>query len=282
MFTQARQIIRRTSGLSRLKLLMATASFSRPWLAGPCSLFLRLLSRDGKLSIQYRTNGLPRRIFLRLAHLQSDLCSALELAVGDCYSLSGLKEPAFIVDGGGNTGLFTLAALARWPRAHVVICEPVPDNLAILKEHLAINGAQAELLPVCLGGAEGRAQFYCREANQGSFDADLPYRSVIEVRVQTLSEICRGHEDEEILVKLDIEGAEIEVLEEFLSQPRPRTTIIGELHRHQSQKSTVCEILKHSGWRARFLHEDGETSQFQLFSTDMAGQPAGLTSIPGL
>jgi FkbM family methyltransferase len=270
MFTQARNIIRRTSGLSRVKLLLAAASFSRPWLAGPCSLFLRLLSRNGKLSIRYRTNALQRKIFLRMAHLESDFCSAIELAVGDCYCLGGIREPTFIVDGGGNTGLFTLAALAHWPQAEVVICEPVPDNLAILKEHLAINNAQAEILPVCLGGAAGRARFYCREANQGSFDADLPYRSVIDVRVQTLSEVCRGHDEGETLVKLDIEGAEIDVLQEFLREPRPRTTIIGELHHHESRKSTVSEILKNAGWRAQFLQEDGETSQFRLSSAKLA------------
>src|SRR5262249_41687749 len=138
-FTQARNIVRRTSGLSRLALLTATASYSRPRLAGVCSTFLKSLARDGKVAIRYRTNGLPRKIFVRLAHLQSDLCSALELAINDCYRLKDLSDQEFIVDGGGNTGLFTLAAQARWPRSEVTICEPVPGNLAILKENLSAN-----------------------------------------------------------------------------------------------------------------------------------------------
>jgi hypothetical protein len=68
-----------------------------------------------------------------MTDLRSDLQSALELGVDDCYCLGRLKEPEFVVDGGGNTGLFTLAACARWPKASIVVCEPVPANLKILK-----------------------------------------------------------------------------------------------------------------------------------------------------
>src|SRR5262245_1326952 len=97
-FIQARTIMRHTSGLSRLALLTATASYSRPRLARVCSAFLKSLARDGKVAIRYRTNGSPRKIFLRLAHLQSDLCSALELAINDCYRLRDLGHQEFIVD----------------------------------------------------------------------------------------------------------------------------------------------------------------------------------------
>src|SRR5262245_22947652 len=168
MFQQARRILRHISGSSCLKLLVATASYSRPFLAGPCSWLLRRFARDGKLEITYRTNGQSRHIFLRTSQLRSDLYSALELAVGNCYRMDTLPEPEIIIDGGGNTGLFTLAAAARWPLARAIICEPVPDNLAVLREHLNLNHLSAEVLPICLGATSGHARFYCREANEGS------------------------------------------------------------------------------------------------------------------
>jgi FkbM family methyltransferase len=203
-----------------------------------------------------------------MEHLQSDLCSALELAVNDCYCLDGLSAPEFVVDGGGNTGLFTLAASARWPNAQFVICEPVPANLEILRENLALNRLEAQVLPVCLGDAPGRTRFFCREANQGSFSPELPFRSVIEVGVRTLSEVCRGHEGEQTLVKLDIEGAELGVLEEFFAVQRPRTVVVGELHQHSLQKKSLCELTRRAGWNLQFLREDTQTSQFQMFSPD--------------
>lgn len=270
MFPQARNIVAHSSGLSRLRLLAATASYSRPWFAGLCSVFLRSSAREGKLAIHYRTNNQRRKMIMRLEHLQSDLCSALELAVSDCYCLERLNAPEFVVDGGGNTGLFTLAASARWPTAQFIICEPVPANLEILRENLALNGLEAQVMPVCLGATPGLARFFCREANQGSFSPDLPFRAVIDVEVRTLSEVCRGHEDERTLVKLDIEGAEISVLEEFLRVRRARTTIVGELHQHTRQKPVLCALANKTGWTLQFLREDTQCSQFQMFSPDQA------------
>jgi len=268
-FTQARQIVRRTSGFSRLALLTATASYSRPRLAGVCSALLKSLARDGKVAIRYRTNGLSRKIFLRLAHLQSDLCSALELAVNDCYRLNDLGDQEFIVDGGGNTGLFTLAAHAHWPQSELNVCEPVPENLAILRQNLVANRVNARVFPICLGGEVGTARFYCREANQGSFNPEPAYENEIDVPVRTLSGICCGKDGKKTLIKLDIEGAEVEVMKEFLRVPRNKTTIVGELHDQKRQKPILCEILNKSGWRTRFIHEDEQCSQFQFFSPDL-------------
>lgn len=282
MFQQARRIIRHSSGSSRIKLLAATASYSRPMLAGPCSLLLRRFARDGKLEIQYRTNGQSRRIFLRTSQLRSDLCSALELAVGDCYRLGVMPEPELIIDGGGNTGLFTLAAAARWPQAKVTICEPVPDNLAVLQEHLQLNHLKAEVLPICLGAAAGHARFYCREANQGSFSNDLPYTSEIKVRVRTLSDVCGDLTGRPTLIKLDIEGAEVDVLEEFLRWPRQRMTIIGELHRTRQQKPRLSDLLRRHRWKSHFFDESEHCSQFHLFSPDVAlALPSGERRVAG-
>jgi hypothetical protein len=136
----------------------------------------------------------------------------------------------------------------------------------------------AVVLPVALGGSPGKARFYCREANQGSFSADLPFQSQIEVRVQTLSEICRGHDGQETLIKLDIEGAEVEALKEFLSFERCRTTIVGELHQQQIQKPKLCQLVERAGWKAMFINEDTHCSHFHLFSSDRA--PEMKTSAP--
>jgi FkbM family methyltransferase len=193
----------------------------------------------------------------------------MELAVRDLYRLDQLPEPTFIVDGGGNTGMFTLEATARWPDAKLKICEPVPHNLETLAENLRMNSVEGELIPVALGGTAGLAKFYCRGATQGSFSSDLPYHSVIEVKVSTLSEVCQGYENERILIKLDIEGAEVAVLHEFLQRRREQTTIIGELHLRQKSKPKVMDLLQRNGWQTHFFEESENYSQFHFFSPDL-------------
>jgi FkbM family methyltransferase len=199
----------------------------------------------------------------------------MELAVGNLYRLEELPRPDLVIDGGANTGLFTLAAAARWPTARLRVCEPVPHNLAIVDEHLRINSVQADLLPVALGAAPGRAKFYCRQANQGSFDPHEPFHSVIEVPVATLSELCDNSTAGATVIKLDIEGAEVAVLSEFLQEPRRRTAVIGELHQQRTRKPEVMDLLKASGWRGYFFQEDDKNSQFHFFSPDLAGVGAG-------
>lgn len=270
MLQNAREITRRTSGRSRLVLLLAQASFTRPLFAAACRLLLGRFTSDGRIAFEYFINGIRRRAFLRVAHLQADLYSALELAVRDLYRLGDLPEPRFIIDGGGNTGMFTLAAAARWPHAELKICEPVPHNLAILAEHLRINSIKGELLPIALGRSPGKARFYCRGATQGSFSPDLPYESVIDVPVATLSQVYEPHAACPSLVKLDIEGAEVEVLDEFLERPRQQIAIIGELHLRQVYKPHVMDLLQRKGWSSIFFEESENYSQFHFFSPDYA------------
>jgi FkbM family methyltransferase len=270
MLRNAQLILRRTSGRSRMILLLAQATVSRPLFAKVCLGLLNRFAHEGKVEFHYLIGSVHRRAFLRLAQLEADLYSAMELAIRDIYRLATLPAPKFIVDGGGNTGMFTLSAAALWPAARFKICEPVPHNLAVLKEHLEINSIQAELLPVALGGTAGRLPFYCRGATQGSISPDLPYHSIIEVPVVTLSEICQSNSERPELIKLDIEGAEVAVLHEFLEKPHEQTIIIGELHLRQKFKPEIQTLAQSTGWNTHFFEESENYSQFHFFSSDFS------------
>ena len=100
------------SGLSRVKILLAVLANSRP-LARPFALgLLKLLAPGSRVSYQYKIGNTKLIGFLRWKHIDSDLQSALELAIDDRYQLNQIPQPDFIVDGGANTGLFSLAASA--------------------------------------------------------------------------------------------------------------------------------------------------------------------------
>ena len=232
-----------------------------------------MLSEGGRLGVRFSLHDQERQAYLRLSELPFDLQSFMELAVGDCYRLVELPAPDLIIDGGGNTGMFLLAAQARWPAARLISCEPVPQNLELLREHVELNRLSVDTLGVCLGGKSGEASFYCREANQGSFTSDLAYDRVISVGVIPLSQICRPQMHERTLIKLDIEGAEVEVLEEFLERDWSRTIIVGELHGQSHSRRRLGPLLKRRGWTGRLFDVSEHCAQFHLFSPDHSHTP---------
>lgn len=269
MYDRAQTILAGTSGLSAFKLLLATARQTRPWLDSFARGTLKLLSSDSEVSYRYRRFGSKRRGLLRLSQLDSDLQSALELAVGDCYRLSQLPEPDLIVDGGANTGMFSLAASARWPTVPIIACEPVPDNVAAICKHLTLNDLTntVELHEAALGGKEYSLDFFVREANQGSFDETLPYSSVIQVDVKPLRSFLADRTFKRLLIKLDIEGAERDVLEAFFSKPVAEDVIIVmEVHDLRNNRRFVEDLAEKNDLSLEFFELGGDTGHCQLTS----------------
>ena len=211
----------------------------------------------------YNTSAGTLRASFRLSQLQSDIQGFVEVGIGDCYHLPEDFSPDIIIDGGGNVGLFTLSALKKWPRATAVIFEPVPDNLDRIKAHLAANNLQADVKPFCLGACESEMTFYCREANQGNFSGDLPYTSTLDVRVTSLRPFLPADPKTKCLIKLDIEGAELEVLPDIIRQLSPNTLVVGELHDREAKQASFRETITEAGRQVQFFDE-GTCAMFHL------------------
>jgi FkbM family methyltransferase len=137
-----------------------------------------------------------------------------------------VREGDTVVDVGANIGAITAYAAVRVGRSgHVVAVEPAADNLAILRENLRANRLSNVTV---VEGAAGRAretrQLYLRGdvSAVNSLYPESCYASVTgtaAVRVERLDDILEGRV---ALVKIDVEGAEIDVLAgmpRLLAQP---------------------------------------------------------------
>lgn len=234
-FENVGSILRMGSPSSSFKLLLIAASASRPRFKGLCFKLLQPFVRNGEISLRYRCYDRYLKSFVRLSDLSSDLLGALELSVKDTYNLDLGFHPDLVIDGGGNIGLFTLrAAAATASSSHspvkFVICEPLPRNVEQIKKHIGLNKIPAEIVEGCLGGTHRSIPFYCREAIHSSFDPSKPYTSVIDMPVYTLKDAIGSYPAKRILIKLDIEGMEIEALESFVPSEQRPVYIVGELH----------------------------------------------------
>jgi FkbM family methyltransferase len=265
-FGNAKRILQSVSGLAALKLLLLTARSSRPALAPLCALLLRPFSRAGEIPIRYHEAGRDLTAFLRESDLDSDLHSMLEVVVRKVYPLDPAFAPDLVIDGGGNTGLFTLLAAAAYPSAKIAVCEPLPRNIAQIERHLAVNRVAAEILPVCIGGSPHTIPFYCRDANSSSFDPEKPFDSVLQIPVLRLSDILADRPAEKILIKLDIEGMEIEALESYVPGETRPVVVLGELHGHLKNRAALEQLFAGHNWSIRFGDLSGGDTMFTAIS----------------
>ena len=139
-----------------------------------------------------------------------------------------------VIDVGANIGYNTIRAARRaGPHGRVVALEPTPDNLAVLRQNLAASGlANVVVEAVAAGRAAGTRDFFVRGERSAvnSLFPDSCYAQVtdvLRVRVVPLDELV----DAADVIKIDVEGAELDVLEGMTRLLRsPRARLIVEWH----------------------------------------------------
>jgi len=116
-----------------------------------------------------------------------------------------------ILDGGANLGLASLYFLNLFPNAYITAIEPDPICFSMLQKNLAWAKASSLVLKNCaLAGQHGRRKFFPHTGDAGRLDVPLaPDLPVVEVDCLPLDNFLSEPID---FVKLDLEGAETEVL----------------------------------------------------------------------
>jgi FkbM family methyltransferase len=271
------------SPLSSYKLLLICASNSRPKFRALFMGLLRPFIKAGEVSLRYRCYNRFLQIFVRMSDLDSDLLGTLELSIKDTYDLGrdvGF-QPDLVIDGGGNIGLFTLRGAASTASVNsspvrFVIVEPLPRNLEQIQKHIDVNKVQAEIKKGCLGGSRRSIPFYCREAIHSSFDPGKPYTSVVEMPVYSLQDVIGKQPAKRILIKLDIEGMEIEALNSFVPHELRAVYVVGELHDFAANAPLMGKIFEEHGWAYEYCSVTDNNALFRACS------PAALPLLPSM
>lgn len=215
---------------------------------------------------------LPIRISVVAGNLR------VQQLIDECVGAGGT-----VIDVGANTGYNTMHAAHRvGASGRVIAVEPAADNLAVLARNVQANQlTQVTVARVAAGRARGEREFYVRGdiSAVNSFYPTSVYAgvtSVVRVPVVPVDELV---DDEMDLAKIDVEGAELEVLggmSRLLASPRLK--LIIEWHPAlQEAAGLAAEALPHELLRLGFtLEAIGHASRAPLPPSGVAAMAATL------
>lgn len=173
--------------------------------------------------------------------------------------LAALLEPGWVVyDVGAHIGFFSLiAARLVGPEGAVFAFEPDPENLRQLRVHVEENGARnVRLVPSPVWSARDVVSFVV--------DTSHPIRSygrvggrggaeTLSLRATTLDDFSRSEGRLPDLIKIDVEGGEVEVLQgavRLLEAARP--VVFCEVHLEGGARpdrlATITQLLRANGY----------------------------------
>jgi FkbM family methyltransferase len=180
-----------------------------------------------------------------------------------------LRDGDVCVDVGANIGYYTLLASKLVGRGGLVYAlEPAPDVFAALEENLALNRADNVVaLRVAAGPEEGEAQLFRPPAGNVGRSALRPPSDVpsspdlAAVAVMPLASVIPTSELRRLrLVKIDVEGYEVEVLRglEPALESGFRPAVLLEVHVLEAPEAPayLTQLCRRHGLNAHTLAAD--------------------------
>jgi len=200
---------------------------------------------------------------------------------------TGLDASAVVYSLGIGTDITFDLSLTQTFGVAIHAFDPTPGSIDYLKARELPKGYSWHQFGVA--GHDGPARFF-PPANPAHISHTLLPRDqtdaqAIEVEVRRLSTIMRdlGHQAIDVL-KMDIEGAEYDVLDEIVERRLPVRQILVEFHHrfpgigvHRTRRAV--QALNAAGYRIFFAADSGEEYSF-ILETDARQPGAESTRVP--
>jgi FkbM family methyltransferase len=231
----------------------------------PTAIGLRLFRRSPRLRLLSFRNGL--NALVRGATSDWDVVSELVLANAYGFALDYIRNlpgRPVVLDLGANIGIFSLLAAAAHKDARVFAYEPAPPNLRMIRLNCLANADLSDRIEVrseAAGGETRMTDFLYDEANPQASGMCYAKGTVFRVQIRSFADVLESLPRPVDVAKIDIEGAEFEILEKTPPELWQRVSAVCvEVHDDPSAKLSLQSFLKR-------MADYGYTHQLQPVGT---------------
>ncbi|MCB9683112.1 MAG: FkbM family methyltransferase [Alphaproteobacteria bacterium] len=185
-----------------------------------------------------------------------------------------IDDGATFFDVGANMGWYSMLAATERHDVALHAFEPIPATHARLQRHLALNGLDERVTtwPIGLSDTRGQATFYFDPAMTGNASGrDLsgaPGVQQVTVQLTTLDDFTRDHGLQVDVLKCDVEGAELKVLQGGVATlRRDKPALMVEILRkwckpYGYHPNDILTLLRGLGYEVFVAHAAGRLVPF--------------------
>ena len=178
----------------------------------------------------------------------------MEVFIEEDYMFSTETSQPSIIDCGGNIGISTLYFKWLYPDSVVTVFEPESHNIELIRYNIQKNNlSNVNLVEVAVGAEEGELML----SGSGRASTIRPDRTSVDIsenNQKVVVKVLSGYIDGTVdFLKMDIEGAEDDVINELIDSKKIRmiTALTFEYHRRENESPSrfinLCDSLEKSG-----------------------------------
>lgn len=212
-----------------------------------------------------------------------------ELYVKKYYQFYSTRSNPVIFDVGALIGETVLYFKDQYPQAKIVAFEPSPRSFKLLKRNVLQNHLRdVRVVNAAAGSRIGKAKFFIDKNPNSPWGrgdslkenkfSNLLFSQTVQVPTVKLSGYIHQKID---LLKLDIEGAETEVITEIEPKLKYVNQLLFEFHHSrfnvQNNLQTILSVLTRHGYRMRFFLGKWPIPAFSVYLIQTMLKLAGVS-----
>jgi len=173
-----------------------------------------------------------------------------------------IKPSSSIIDLGANIGYLTLYfKKVLKVKKKILAIEPEIENFNFLKENIKLNNLEKEVICKNIAIADENMDKYFEISNHSNLHKITDKITSKKIKCKTLTKVLKEENFTPDFIKMDVEGAEIEVVKgfrEYLKNTNHKISILFEVHPNEySDSRSFNDELK-------FLFENGFVTEYLI------------------